>query len=74
MFEKESVHKFVNKYYPFIIFFALMLVMHLVMGLNGDDIRYAKVLSNNTLAGYISYRYDYWSSRIVIESVLVYLS
>lgn len=74
MFENDSLRKFVGKYYPFIIFFALMLVMHLVMGLNGDDIRYAKVLSNNTLSGYISYRYDYWSSRLVIESVLVYLS
>ena len=68
-----SVKNFVIKYYPFILFFALMLIMHLVMGVNGDDIKYAKVLSNQALADYINYRYHNWSSRLVIESVLVVL-
>lgn len=69
-----DLRNFAKRYYPFIIFFAVMLVMHLVMGLNGDDIRYAKVLSNTTLADYMVYRYRYWSSRILIESVLVVLA
>lgn len=47
--------------------------MHLVMGINGDDIRYAKVLSNQTLVDYISYRYYNWSSRVLIESILIVL-
>ena len=68
-----SVKNFIIKYYPFILFFVLMLVMHLVMGVNGDDIKYAKVLSNQTLVDYINYRYHNWSSRLVIESILVVL-
>ncbi len=68
-----SVKRYVGQYYPFLLFFALMLLMHLVMGVNGDDIRYAKVLTNQTLVDYISYRYYNWSSRIVIESILIVL-
>ena len=68
-----SVKRYVGKYYPFLLFFALMLLMHLVMGVNGDDIRYAKVLSNQTLVDYITYRYYNWSSRVLIESVLIVL-
>lgn len=68
------VKKFIGEYYPFILFFALMFLMHLVMGVNGDDIKYSKVLSNQTLLGYISYRYYNWSSRLVIESVLIVLA
>lgn len=69
-----SVKEFVMKYYPFILFFALMFVMHLIMGLNGDDIRYSKVLSNQTLVDYIHFRYYNWSSRVVIESILIVIA
>lgn len=68
------INKFVLKYYPFILFFALMFIMHMIMGFNGDDVKFSKVLSNQTLAGYISYRYYNWSSRLVIESILVVLT
>ena len=71
--DASSVKRYVGQYYPFLLFFVLMLLMHLVMGVNGDDIRYAKVLSNQTLVDYISYRYYNWSSRILIESILIVL-
>ena len=71
--DRLSAKRFISKYYPFILFFALMLLMHLVMGVNGDDIKFGKVLSNQTLAGYITNRYWNWSSRVVIESVMVLL-
>lgn len=71
--DTSSVKRYVGQYYPFLLFFVLMLLMHLVMGVNGDDIRYAKVLSNQTLVDYISYRYYNWSSRILIESILIVL-
>lgn len=70
---RPEVKKFIYDYYPFILFFVLMLLMHLIMGVNGDDIRYAKVLSNQTVVDYITYRYNNWSSRIIIESVLIVL-
>ena len=69
----SSVKKYIGQYYPFLLFFVLMLLMHLVMGVNGDDIRYAKVLTNQTLVDYITYRYYNWSSRILIESILIVL-
>lgn len=70
---KLSVKKFVGDYYPFIMFFVLMLLMHLIMGVNGDDIKYAKVLSNQSLVDFVNFRYFNWSSRLTIESVLVVL-
>ena len=71
--DTSSVKRYVGQYYPFLLFFVLMILMHLVMGVNGDDIRYAKVLSNQTLVDYISYRYYNWSSRVLIESILIVL-
>lgn len=70
----QTFKKFIKDYYPFILFFVLMLLMHLIMGVNGDDIKYSKVLSNQTVAGYINYRYHNWSSRLVIESILIVLA
>ncbi|WP_407421979.1 DUF6056 family protein [Methanobrevibacter sp.] len=64
----------IKKYFPFILFAALMLILHLVMGLNGDDIKYAKILNNQTVIDYINYRYFNWSSRLIIDTVLAILA
>ena len=64
----------IKKYSPFILFAVLMLILHLIMGLNGDDIKYAKVLSNQTLVDYLHYRYYNWSSRLIIDGILVILA
>ena len=40
-----------------------MLILHAIMGFNGDDIKYAKVLTNQSLVDYINYRYYNWSSQ-----------
>lgn len=65
---------FVEKNYPFIMFFVLVFALHVVMGFNGDDIKFAKVLSSSGLLDYLTFRYHNWSSRLVIESVLVILA
>ena len=70
---KLTLNKFVKDYYPFILFFVLMFVLHLIMGLNGDDVKYIKVLSNQNLFDFLQHRYEFWSSRLVIESIMVVL-
>ena len=64
----------IKKYSPFILFAALLLILHLIMGFNGDDTKYAKVLSNQTLVDYLHYRYYNWSSRLIIDGILVILA
>lgn len=64
----------VKKYYPFILFAVLMVILHLVMGVNGDDIRYAKILNNQTVVAYVNYRYFNWSSRLIIDTLLAILA
>ena len=64
----------IKKYSPFIIFAVLMVILHLVMGLNGDDIKYAKILNNQTVIDYVNYRYFNWSSRLIIDTVLAILA
>lgn len=43
----------IKKYFPFVLFVVLMVVLHIVMGLNGDDIKYAKILNNQTIIEYV---------------------
>ena len=64
----------IKKYFPFIIFAVLMLILHLVMGINGDDIRYAKVLNNQGLIDFINFRYFNWSSRLIIDAFVIILA
>ena len=45
-----------KKYSPIILFVALMFILHLIMGFNGDDIKYAKILNNQTLIDYVNFR------------------
>lgn len=68
------MNQFVKDNYPFIVFFFLILMLHLVMGFNGDDVKFAKMLSNYSLFDYLNFRYHSWSSRLIIESVLVFLT
>ena len=64
----------IKKYFPFVLFVVLMIILHLVMGLNGDDIKYAKILNNQTVIDYINFRYFNWSSRLIIDTLLAILA
>lgn len=64
----------IKKYSPLIIFVGLMIILHLILGFNGDDIKYAKILNNQTLVDYINFRYYNWSSRVIIDAVLAILA
>lgn len=62
-----------NKNY--ILFFSVIFCLHLCMRTNfGDDSDYfLNILGKNSMAEFWKIRYHGWSSRLIIESVLVYL-
>lgn len=68
------ITEFIKNNYPIVVFFLLMLALHMIMGFLGDDVKYAKVLANHSLLDYMGIRYYNWSSRIIIESFLVILA
>jgi hypothetical protein len=68
------MNDFIKKYSPFILFVGVILILHSIMGFNGDDIRYAKVLTNQTLIDYVNYRYYNWSSRVIIDGLIAVLT
>lgn len=51
-----------------------MLALHAVMTFLGDDIGYAKVLSNQSLTDFLFFRYYEWSSRLIIDCFTVILA
>lgn len=51
-----------------------MLIMHLTMSFLGDDIGYSKILSNHSTLDFLISRYYTWSSRGIIELVLIHLA
>jgi hypothetical protein len=72
--EKFDLTRFLKDNYPIIGFFLVMLALHAVMGFLGDDIEYAKMLSRHSLIDFLLLRYNEWSSRVIIEGVLVILA
>lgn len=68
------MNDFIKKYSPFVLFVGVILILHSIMGFNGDDIRYAKVLTNQTLIDYVNYRYYNWSSRVIIDGLIAVLT
>ena len=64
----------IKKTLPYVIFFALVLFLHMFMNFGGDDIWFAKQLSKQPLMDFLNYRYHNWSSRVVIETLLVLIT
>lgn len=64
----------IKKILPYVIFFALVLFLHMFMNFGGDDIWFAKQLSKQPLLDFLNYRYYNWSSRVVIEALLVIIT
>ena len=71
---KYKLIQFIKNNYAIIGFFILMLALHKIMAFIGDDLWYAKVLSNQSLAGFLSFRYYEWSSRLIIDCLTVILT
>lgn len=62
-------------YFPLVILFVLMLVMHFLMNFSNDDINFfSSILDRMSWGEFLKWRYWSWTSRVVIEGVLVVLS
>lgn len=65
------------KYYfklllPYMVVGIAMLIYHLQFsGLKNDDLWFREQLSQYSMSGYLIHRWDSWTSRLVIEFVLV---
>lgn len=72
---KEKVKKiYQSDAFPIFLFLALMLCIELFMTKEGDDIFFSSACDNRGLVNYLSERYYTWTSRIVIEAILVTFS
>ncbi|WP_296887448.1 DUF6056 family protein [uncultured Methanobrevibacter sp.] len=72
--DKSKLTQFIKNNLPIIGFFILMLALHKIMSFIGDDIWYAKILSNQPLVNFLSFRYYEWSSRLLIDCITVILA
>lgn len=70
--ENKIKQLYKKEYFPFIILAIGMLIFHLIINVNfGDDLSFKKVLQQNNLIEWLKIRYITWSSRTVIEFVMV---
>ncbi len=63
-----------NKYFPFFLLFLILLILHVFMNFGGDDLWFGKQLEKLSLPSYLQMRYQTWSSRVIIESILVFIT
>jgi hypothetical protein len=73
---KEIKNKFYrlqkNDNFPFLILFFGMVLIHFIIRLNhGDDLYFKDVLLHQNLIEWLRERYMTWSSRLIIEAVMV---
>lgn len=62
-------------YSPYLIYFVVLFMYHKWANINtGDDVFFAQVLDSQTAFSFLNDRYNSWSSRIVIELVLIYVA
>ncbi len=62
----------IRLYLPFFVVFGLSVIYHLRMHpMGGDDPFFAAALDGTTLTEYLAGRYEFWTSRIVLEAILV---
>lgn len=70
----NSYHKYrVNRILPYFILFFVALYIHSFWQAGGDDVWFATILNNRTVGEYYVWRYQTWSSRLVVESMLIFL-
>lgn len=69
----EQIKK--NKYFPFFLLIIIFGIYDcLILPCYADDINlYTGILDKQTIWEFMSFRYRAWSSRIIIEAVLVYM-
>lgn len=72
----EAIKKNFKKMYqsdsfPFILLFIFIAILSIFVTKNGDTIFFSQVLEKESLGSWLVTRYETWSSRLVIEAVMV---
>ena len=68
----KNICNFIKKYYPFLILFILILIFNLCINIKDRDFIWFLNKANTTnLFDYLINRYNTWTSRVIIEAVLV---
>lgn len=64
-----------NKYFYLITFFIITLIIHQFFNLMNDDLTFfSKILDKKSILAFTKERYLTWSSRVLIESILIIVS
>ena len=69
---KEKLKEILKKEkIPFLIFIVLIVILHIFIQKENDDLYFSTVCENVGLFDYLGQRYNTWTSRIIIEGILV---
>ena len=72
--KEKLLNIYKNKYSMFIVLFLLIFIIQLPISFSLDDIWFSKQLNNNSLLDFLNFRYQNWTSRISIETFLVFIT
>ena len=61
-------------YVPFILLGIILIILHIPFNKFGDDLWFEKILDNQNIIEYTNQRFNTWTSRNIIELVLVSFS
>lgn len=70
MIKKKMYTIYESRYFPFFLLFAAMMLLHLFTKFSGDDLDFQNMLSETPYFPLLAKRYQTWTSRLLIESVL----
>lgn len=74
-FIKRKINKIYHSdYFPFLVLTLIMIIMHSYLNYNyGDDLWFKSILieQNYSIFDYIDWRYHTWSSRLIIETLMI---
>lgn len=67
-----KVKKFIKNYYPLIFLFLVVLVFNILIDIKkADFLWFLEKAKTTNMIDYLSFRYNNWTSRLIIEFVLV---
>ena len=63
-----------KRLFPYMTLFAILLIWHLELPVTtGDDIYFTNALEQSSVLDFLMFRYAQWSSRLLIECVLIFV-
>lgn len=64
---------YLNENFPFLLLFLYICLLHIFMIICGDDLSFQSSLNNQSFKSFLIFRYDNWTSRLIIEGAMVLL-